>query len=352
MSLTRVSLPQRPGRPGGPRRLLRRRGLAPVAVAVLALTGCSLMPRPPFDDSRTAVTPDSLPERPTGPALRVLVFGDHGTGDEGQREVAEAVARVHGDAPPALVLTVGDNFYPDGVSGPEDPLWEEAFSRVYTGPFWDSLTFHPTLGNHDHRGDPDAQVAYSELDRRWSMPARRYAFRREIPGGGTAQFVALDTDQLLRDDSTGVAHARWVDSTLADPDPAWTIVYGHHPLASGGPHRVSGTLTRQLLPLLPGRVPLYLAGHSHSTELIRLEPGLLQGVCGGGGGGDNPYRVVDIPGTLAAFSNGGWCTLHIQPRTLTVELYNRVGTLRHREVIRRPPSPDGESPPPEGSAGP
>jgi hypothetical protein len=80
-------------------------------------------------------------------------------------------------------------------------------------------------------------------------------------------------------------------------------------------------------------VPLYLAGHNHSTELLQAPGGILQGVCGGGAGLDNAYRVEVIPETLSAFSNGGWCFLHIWADELAVELYNRVGTLRYRHLL-------------------
>lgn len=307
-------------------------------VAVVLLSGCSLWIRPATDDSETAVTPPGLPARPPGAALRVLVLGDHGTGDEGQRDVARAIARTHAAAPPALVLTVGDNFYPHGVNGVNDPLWMDAFENVYSGPFWETLVFHPTLGNHDYEGDPEAQIAYSARSPRWSMPHRWRTIAVDLPGGGTVRFVALDTNALLDDGEAASRQLAWLDSLAAVDGGEWTIAFGHHPVASGGRHDPSAALRQRLEPRLRDRTPLYLAGHNHSTELLRAGGGLLQAVCGGGGGDDNPYRVRRLPGTLAAFSNGGWCLLHVQARRLTVELYNRVGTLMYREIVRRHPS--------------
>lgn len=312
-------------------------------VVVQLMSGCSLWTRPWSDDSESALTPTGLPDRPAGTALRVLVIGDHGTGDDGQRELASAIARTHADAPPDLALTVGDNFYPDGVESADDPLWTSAFGDVYDGEFWGSFTFHPSLGNHDHEGDPQAQIEYSDIDPRWSMPDRWYTFRRSLPGGGSARFVALDTDALLEDDPTAEAHRSWIDSVAGLADADWVVVYGHHPLLSGGLHDPEERVVRALLPSLRGRVPLYLAGHNHTTELLRVDDRLTQGICGGGGGRDNPFRVRVLRETRAAFSNGGWCMLHVARETLTVELYNRVGTLMHREVLQRrdDESPDG-----------
>jgi hypothetical protein len=106
-------------------------------------------------------------------------------------------------------------------------------------------------------------------------------------------------------------------------------------MESGGWHGASQTVRDSLLPRFQGRVPVFFSGHNHSTELLRLPEGVFQGVCGGGGGRDNAYRVGTTPLTVSAFSNGGWCFLHIWPDTLAIEGYNRVGTLRFRHLIPR-----------------
>ena len=54
---------------------------------------------------------------------------------------------------------------------------------------------------------------------------------------------------------------------------------------------------------------------------------------------DFKFEINDarkIARTLSAFSNGGWCFLHIWSDTVAIELYNRVGTLRFRHLIARP----------------
>ncbi len=301
-------------------------------VLLLALSGCLL--RDPFTDAVPIPPPEeSLPTLPPGPSLGVLVMGDWGTGGEGQREVAEAMASVHGNAPPDFVLTVGDNFYPDGVKGTSDSLWRTHFENMYAGSFWDSMPFQAILGNHDHSGDPDAQLAYSRVSSRWSMPARHYAFQKEIPGGGTALFIALDTEPMERRDSTAAHQLAWADSILRGSSADWVVAAGHRPFATGGWHRPSRTLEEDLLPVLAGRVHLYVSGHNHSLELLRLQDGSLQAVCGGGGGLDNAYRVKRTDETLTSFTNGGWCFLRFWPKAMAVDLYDRKGGLQYRYLI-------------------
>ncbi len=307
------------------------RGLAAM-LAIGFAAGCVTF-RPPNDDIPPRPATAIFPSLPATPALQVLVLGDWGTGGPGQREVAGAIALTHGASPPDLVLTVGDNFYPHGVAGLGDPLWESVFGSVYTGSFWDQLVFFPTLGNHDYEGNPGAQVGYTELDPRWEMPDFEYAFRRSLSSGDSVLFLALDTNPLDEDQEEGAVQLAWADSILDASRDAWVVAYGHHPLASGGRHEASGSLEDALYPLLGGRTAIYLAGHNHSTELLELDAGILQGVCGAGGGLDNPYRVGVTPQTLSAFTNGGWCFLKIWPDLLAVELYDRGGGLQFRRLV-------------------
>jgi acid phosphatase len=232
-------------------------------------------------------------------------------------------------------MTVGDNFYPDGVTGTEDPIWDTHFETMYQGPFWENMVFQGILGNHDYHGNPDAQVEYSEVSSRWEMPARYYAFERQIPGGGSALFLALDTSPIARREPTAMAQREWADSVLRRTAAHWVVVGGHHPVATGGWHRREGTIKSALWPLLGARVDVYVSGHNHSTELLETQVGTLQAVCGGGGGLDNPYRVRPTPETLDSFTNGGWCYLRFWPEVLVIDLYDREGGIQFRRLIRR-----------------
>lgn len=312
-----------------------RTALTAGALWLLLGTPSCLYRRPWTDDAPTAMPPAEVPAVPEGPALRVLVLGDFGTGEEGQREVARAIAETHASNPPDLVLTVGDNFYPRGVTSAEDPQWNTAFEDVYTGDFWQRLVFFPALGNHDVEGNAQAQFEYSSPGGRWIMPGNYYTFRRAMPSGDTVRFIALDTNLLNRGGIRAHAQLDWLDPILEGSGDRWVIAYGHHPMVTGGWHGASDRVRSYLSPRFQGRVPLFLSGHNHSTEILRMPEGIIQGVCGGGAGRDNAYRVGETPLTLSSFSNGGWCLIRLWRDTLAIEGYNRVGTLRFRHLIPR-----------------
>ena len=63
--------------------------------------------------------------------------------------------------------------------------------------------------------------------------------------------------------------------------------------------------------------------------------GALQAVCGGGGGTDNPYRVGKTDGTLASFTNGGWCRLRFWKDTMAIDLHDRAGGIQFRHILQR-----------------
>ncbi len=295
--------------------------------------------KPRVDDTQTARTPDFLPDRPDGPALRVLVLGDHGTGKKGQIGVAAEIAKTHGDAPPHLVLTVGDNFYPSGIDSVEDELWEEAFGGVYAGPFWDSLVFYPSLGNHDHEGSVEAQVEYSSRDSRWSMPDTYYTAEFPIPGGGVARFVAMDTYPITREMKGNDAQEAFLDSAFNAPGADWIIPYGHHPVLRVGLHGEDKDLLAVLLDRISTTTSFLISGHDHIVAIVDV-PELVQVTCGGGAGRDKAHRLTPKQATEALYTNGGWCFLHITQESMAVELYNAIGTLRHRKILQ----PNGSRP--------
>jgi hypothetical protein len=108
--------------------------------AFAALLGLALIAaEPKREPIADGIVASDLRERNS---LRLLVFGDSGTGKEDQREVArhmreECTARGGCD----LALMLGDNLYGDGIDPPKmldgrwvfDDKFAERFESVYAG---------------------------------------------------------------------------------------------------------------------------------------------------------------------------------------------------------------------------
>ena len=104
--------------------------------------------------------------------------------------------------------------------------------------------WYAIAGNHDHYGNASAQVAYTKLSKRWFFPAFYYTETVSLSGGGSLQFVFIDTVLLcgqtyptIRDlpptgpASTAAAEDQWawIEQTLSTSTADWLIVAGHYP---------------------------------------------------------------------------------------------------------------------------
>lgn len=176
---------------------------------------------------------------------------------------------------PSFVLLLGDNFYERGVSGTDDPLWEQVFEEKLAARLPPTVRFHPVLGNHDYLQDPEAQVLYSRKNARWDMPARYYTKFVPLSTDATLQIVFVDTVTLVPGSAPtpfpsefflrGRQQLLWLEKTLGDSCADFLVVAGHFPVLSDGMH--GDVLKKALQPLLERHhVSLYLCGHDHSLQ--------------------------------------------------------------------------------------
>lgn len=263
----------------------------------------------PSEDATGSADPDPRGAEPTQeapalPVLRVLVISDFGHPNPQLAAAMHAYATIHGF--PDCVLGLGDNFYEAGVSSVDDPQFASSWRDVYLVHESLRCPWHLVLGNHDYRGDPEAQVAYSSSehnsDRVWNMPAKNYSF-----SAGPVDFFALDTNACsweTRESHPDTAEelfeaVRALDQQLQRSDPArLRVVVGHHPMYTRGLHHSkSGQLLRNPAftytykgehslvgydlenVLARHGVPLYLSGHEHVLQ-YHLARGVHHFVCG------------------------------------------------------------------------
>jgi hypothetical protein len=261
---------------------------------------------------------------PTGQPIRVVAFGDFGSGKQDQKDVAAAIGRRHAAEPFHLGLTTGDNFYRCGVRGVHDKKWQTRWEDLYT-PL--GIRFYASLGNHDyghpfaicplHQASPQAQVERTQLSESWRMPARYYTF-----AAGPARFFAIDTEGWTK------AQLEWVESAIArsagEPGVRWRIVYGHHPMFSSGFHaneRRIGRLRRELLPVLQAAgVDLYVAGHDHGMEHLKLD-GMDFLIVGGGGAKLRPPHRLRKESVFTA-TRHGFLDFHIDENRLSAQFFD------------------------------
>ena len=270
--------------------------------------------------------------------LSFVAIGDWGfDGSPSQRRVAAAMGQTAAAIGSRFVISLGDNFYEDGVGRFDDPRWRTAFDDVYAAPAL-ATPWNVVLGNHDRRGNAMAQVAHSDVDGRWHMPAPYFKRRETLADGSAADFFYLDTTWIWSelgaeppgDDADD--QLAWLDQALAASQAPWKIVVGHHPVFSGGYHGNTPGLVRAVKPMLERHgVAAYLNGHDHDLQHIVVD-GIHYVTCGTGADA-RPTSVVD--GSLFAASRLGFMAGVLTPKELSFAFMSDGGETIYRSAIPR-----------------
>lgn len=217
-------------------------------------------------------------------ALPFILVGDWGRdGHDGQRAVAGQMGHMAAAIGSRFTISVGDNFYENGVASVDDPQWQSSFEQIYTA---DSLQtpWKVILGNHDYRGNVQAQLDYSARSHRWRLPSRYYAETIALPDGAKAAFYYLDTSPFIKkyygskvrvEGQDTQAQLDWLDAQLTASKAEWNIVIGHHPVYTAldngdGEEHDQPDLVARLNPILTRHnVPVYICGHDHTLQAVK-----------------------------------------------------------------------------------
>ena len=215
--------------------------------------------------------------------LHFAVIGDYGNGSQAEADVAALVKSWN----PDLIITTGDNNYPDGAADTIDENIGQFFYEFifpYAGSYGEGALenrFFPSLGNHDwHTAGAQPCLDY------FTLPGneRYYDFTY-----GPVHFFVLDSDS---DEPDGVdrdsVQAAWLQSQLANSKYPWKIVYMHHPPYSSGEH---GSANWMQWPFAEWGADVVISGHDHTYERISKDS-ILYFV--NGLGGRSKYAFRDI----------------------------------------------------------
>ena len=269
-------------------------------------------------------SPPLFEKKVSGPSLRVLAFGDFGTGSEGQQKAAAAMREYHKAHPFDFGITLGDNFYSEGMPSPDDPRWASQFENLY-GPM--GIEIFACFGNHDEY-DPDspaAEILYSARSKAWRLPAQFYTFT-----AGPAQFFAIDCNDMSE------LQRGWLKDSLDKSTARWKVVYGHFPpyLAMDYANGEFTEFAKVIMPILKGRADVYLAGHHHSLQHVKTVDGVNLFISGGGGA--STYEIDEkSPRKVFAKSEHGFAVIEVSDETFTVRFIDKDSQTLYETTIRK-----------------
>ncbi|KAL4424678.1 hypothetical protein ABPG77_004485 [Micractinium sp. CCAP 211/92] len=273
-----------------------------------------------------------------------FAVGDWGRqGGQNQTQVAELMGRVAEAKPPQFVVSVGDNFYPHGLSSTQDALFNQSFMSVYMAPGL-AVPWHAVLGNHDYCDSAPAHTASSPIyqlnislanrDSRWHCE-RAYT---ETFAGGSVQIFFIDTSPFIQrytkekwaQCTGGILQQSWqaqlleLERRLNASTAEWKLAVGHHPGYSSGEHGNNTEIIQYLEPLFQRYgVQAYLSGHDHNLEHIRLAG--YSAIITGGGSKTQRGLASKVEGSDYFWPYSGFVAVSVQPEEMTVEFYTLDG---------------------------
>ncbi|KAL4302484.1 hypothetical protein GQ457_10G028290 [Hibiscus cannabinus] len=287
--------------------------------------------------------------KPDG-SLSFLVLGDWGRrGLYNQSQVALQMGIIGEKLDIDFVISTGDNFYENGLTGIDDPAFHESFTDIYTAPSLQKQ-WYTVLGNHDYRGNVEAQLSpiLRKMDSRW-LCLRSFILNA---GPEMAEFFFVDTTPFVSSyfidpeghvyDWNGILPRKnylnnllmEVESALRESTAKWKIVVGHHTLKSAGQHGNTHELAIHLLPLLQAyQVDLYINGHDHCLQHISSSKSGIQFMTSGGGSkawrGD--VGAWNNPQEMKLYYDGqGFMSVEMTRTEVDIKFYDVFGNVLHK----------------------
>ncbi|CAL9221246.1 unnamed protein product [Arabidopsis halleri] len=287
-------------------------------------------------------------------SVSFIVIGDWGRrGSFNQSIVAYQMGKIGEKIDLDFVVSTGDNFYDNGLFSEHDPNFEQSFSNIYTAPSLQKQ-WYSVLGNHDYRGDAEAQLSsvLREIDSRW-ICLRSFVVDAEL-----VEMFFVDTTPFVKEYYTEAdghtydwravpSRNSYVKSLLGDLEVSlksskarWKIVVGHHAMRSIGHHGDTKELNEELLPILKENgVDLYMNGHDHCLQHMSDEDSPIQFLTSGAGskawrGDINPVTIN--PKSLKFYYDGqGFMSARFTHSDAEIVFYDVFGEVLHKWVTSK-----------------
>ncbi len=264
-----------------------------------------------------------------GPAY-LAFFGDSGTGDDRQRQVAAQLDRVAAAGRLNHVFLLGDNIYNQGQARFVRPK----FLDVYEPLFAKNVSFHAALGNHDVQAcdvsaaDPlprdaaayeDCEVGVQLAEPRFGYAGGKRYYSVTGPGNPPLfEVFVIDTNTLATRHFLDEHHPpdraqlSWIEGALEASNAIWKIVTMHNAMHTPDPatflglegHKPERGLQLQLEGLFrEKKVHLVTQGHNHFYARLLPRDGVRYLVAGGGG--QRTYSFKPKPGYVVPNADRG-----------------------------------------------
>ncbi len=274
-----------------------------------------------------------------GRAFNFIIVSDWGwNGYKHQQEVADQMEKTADSVGAKFIATCGDNFQVSGIASTQDPLWMANFENVYKGISLQTEWF-PVLGNHDYKGNTQAEIDYSKISRRWCLKDRYYTFTKKINDSISARFIFLDTPPLVTEyqnkpldypdivKQDTAKEMKWFKDVLAGSKEQWIMVFGHHPVYSASQkHGNTPEMIKRVKPLLEKyHAQFYFCGHDHDFQHLHEKGKNVEYIVIGTGGETRPNSSNDL--SLFSKSEPGFSVVSLKADSLRICFVGTKGNI-------------------------
>ena len=255
----------------------------------------------------------------------ILCLGNFGSGGEGQYAVAELMKYLYSKYKYKLVIGLGNNILPNGVSSLNDPQFKIKFEEPYKD-LLSNIKFYNILGEVDYvtKKSVANEIKYSQLNKHWILPHNFYCFKKFI-SGVPVEFIILDSN--LTKTKNKKTQEMWAVNTLLESRSRWNIVISHHPWVSFNAES-GGNLGDGELNLLYSKlnetkkIDLIISGHEHNQQHIYI-PHKPNMIITGVGSSVNKSPIIKLYDELKFSSNElGCCMVEFSKNRLNITFYN------------------------------
>jgi len=258
-----------------------------------------------------------------------------------QKPIAALMGTMAETIGPECVIAAGDIHHFDGVQSINDPLWMTNFELIYSHPEL-MINWLPVLGNHEYRGNTQAVMDYSNISRRWNMPARYYTKVYE-ENGTSVRLIMIDTTPLIskyrqqNDKYPDACHQsdqeqlQWLDSLLSSVREDWVLVVGHHPIYADTKkekgERLDMQRTVDTLLRKHANVDMYLCGHIHSFQHLRSKGSQIDYIVNSSASLSRTVKPVE--GTVFCSPEPGFSVIAADKHELSLYMIDKKGNVLH-----------------------
>ena len=200
---------------------------------------------------------------------------------------------------PQFIVSLGGNFYENGVKDIHDTKWDTAWYSMFIKPYpqLKYMKWFSILGNHDYGGGVNSVLAEIEMTQHcnnWVMPNYEYFSYDEL---SNSYHIFLDTikiypelydntKQLYKNHKSVIKDSLlFLENCLIDAknkNSRWIFVYGHYHILSNGYYGNYKLMIERLFRLLKQyKVDVYFSGHEHNFQFMKYD-GIYFCVNGGG----------------------------------------------------------------------